>query len=70
MERSFAVSYRSASAAKEYTLIKTINVGSTAKVQLAHHVETDKQVCNGACGLSRARMRTAAWFVRVEGVGA
>jgi hypothetical protein len=32
VHKSFYMSYRSSAAAKEYTLIKTVNVGSTAKV--------------------------------------
>jgi hypothetical protein len=33
VHKSFSMSYRSSAAAKEYTLIKTVNVGSTAKVR-------------------------------------
>eukprot|EP00123_Amoebidium_parasiticum_P013021 comp21714_c0_seq1/m.30681 comp21714_c0_seq1/g.30681 ORF comp21714_c0_seq1/g.30681 comp21714_c0_seq1/m.30681 type:complete len:398 (-) comp21714_c0_seq1:424-1617(-) len=44
VNRSFESTYRSASAAQEYTIIRTINVGSTAKVQLAYHHNTDKHV--------------------------
>lgn len=36
VHKSFSMSYRSSAAAKEYTLVKTVNVGSTAKVRERH----------------------------------
>lgn len=43
-DMSFAPTYRPSAAAKEYTLVKTINAGSTAKVQLAIHAPTGQHV--------------------------
>eukprot|EP00123_Amoebidium_parasiticum_P012465 comp21373_c0_seq1/m.29379 comp21373_c0_seq1/g.29379 ORF comp21373_c0_seq1/g.29379 comp21373_c0_seq1/m.29379 type:complete len:410 (-) comp21373_c0_seq1:488-1717(-) len=44
VHRFYEWAYRPASAAQEYTILRTINVGSTGKVQLAHHELTGKHV--------------------------
>ncbi|KNC87355.1 serine/threonine protein kinase [Sphaeroforma arctica JP610] len=44
VSKLFTNEYRSSAAATEYTIIRTINSGSTAKVQLAYHQKTDKHV--------------------------
>eukprot|EP01134_Creolimax_fragrantissima_P002089 CFRG2089T1 len=57
ISKSFTHEYRNSTAATEYTIIRTLNVGSTAKVQLAYHEESDRHVALKIMAKSKHEMK-------------